>query len=82
MIFALQFLPLIFSFSCPFVPTVDDFSSQDNLDEPEAGGWDATLTAEDEDEFFELQIVKHHESEVGQSMESRLSTAANIESLQ
>ncbi|XP_053104938.1 kinesin-like protein KIF13B isoform X2 [Hemicordylus capensis] len=42
----------------------DDFSSQDNLDEPEAGGWDATLTAEDEDEFFELQIVKHHESEV------------------
>ncbi|XP_061481800.1 kinesin-like protein KIF13B isoform X2 [Rhineura floridana] len=42
----------------------DDFSSQDNLDEPEAGGWDATLIAEDEDEFFELQIVKHHESEV------------------
>ncbi|XP_044306275.1 kinesin-like protein KIF13B isoform X2 [Varanus komodoensis] len=41
----------------------DDFSSQDNLDEPEAGGWDATLTGEDEDEFFELQIVKHHESE-------------------
>ncbi|MGH0138192.1 UNVERIFIED_CONTAM: hypothetical protein FKN15_066743 [Acipenser sinensis] len=37
----------------------DDFSSQDNLDEPEAGGWDATLTGEDEDEFFELQIVKH-----------------------
>ncbi|XP_039207904.1 kinesin-like protein KIF13B isoform X4 [Crotalus tigris] len=42
----------------------DDFSSQDNLDEPEAGGWDATLIAEDEDEFFELQIVKHHENEV------------------
>ncbi|XP_026527228.1 kinesin-like protein KIF13B [Notechis scutatus] len=42
----------------------DDFSSQDNLDEPEAGGWDATLVAEDEDEFFELQIVKHHKSEV------------------
>ncbi|XP_042301163.1 kinesin-like protein KIF13B isoform X3 [Sceloporus undulatus] len=41
----------------------DDFSSQDNLDEAEAGGWDATLIAEDEDEFFELQIVKHHESE-------------------
>ncbi|KAJ7341341.1 hypothetical protein JRQ81_005321, partial [Phrynocephalus forsythii] len=41
----------------------DDFSSQDNLDEPEAGGWDATLTAEEEDELFELQIVKHHESE-------------------
>ncbi|XP_053565509.1 kinesin-like protein KIF13B [Bombina bombina] len=42
----------------------DDFSSQDNLDESEAAGWDATLTAEDEDEFYELQIVKHHESEV------------------
>ncbi|XP_054844253.1 kinesin-like protein KIF13B isoform X1 [Eublepharis macularius] len=42
----------------------DDFSSQDNLDEPEAGGWDATLVAEDEDEFFELQIVKHSDSEV------------------
>ncbi|XP_060106089.1 kinesin-like protein KIF13B isoform X2 [Heteronotia binoei] len=42
----------------------DDFSSQDNLDEPEAGGWDATLVGEDEDEFFELQIVKHHETEV------------------
>ncbi|XP_041106632.1 kinesin-like protein KIF13B [Polyodon spathula] len=37
----------------------DDFSTQDNLDEPEAGGWDATLTGEDEEEFFELQIVKH-----------------------
>ncbi|KAM4771256.1 kinesin-like protein KIF13B [Rhinophrynus dorsalis] len=43
---------------------VDDFSSQDNLDEPEAAGWDATLTGEDEDEFFDLQIVKHHDSEV------------------
>ncbi|XP_048373180.1 kinesin-like protein KIF13B isoform X2 [Sphaerodactylus townsendi] len=42
----------------------DDFSSQDNLDEPEAGGWDATLVGEDEDEFFELQIVKHHDTEV------------------
>ncbi|XP_075454796.1 kinesin-like protein KIF13B isoform X2 [Ascaphus truei] len=42
----------------------DDFSSQDNLDEPEAAGWDATLTGEAEDEFFDLQIVKHHESEV------------------
>ncbi|KAM3930262.1 kinesin-like protein KIF13B isoform 1-T1 [Leptodactylus fuscus] len=42
----------------------DDFSSQDNLDEPEAAGWDATLTNEEEDEFFDLQIVKHHEAEV------------------
>lgn len=42
----------------------DDFSSQDNLDEPEAAGWDATLTGEEEDEFFDLQVVKHHETEV------------------
>uniref|UniRef100_A0A8C0ZTT5 CAP-Gly domain-containing protein n=1 Tax=Castor canadensis TaxID=51338 RepID=A0A8C0ZTT5_CASCN len=42
----------------------DDFSSQDNLDDPEAGGWDATLTGEEEEEFFELQIVKHHDGEV------------------
>ncbi|XP_048186272.1 kinesin-like protein KIF13B isoform X1 [Perognathus longimembris pacificus] len=41
----------------------DDFSSQDNLDDPEAGGWDATLTGEEEDEFFELQIVKYHDGE-------------------
>ncbi|XP_061282786.1 kinesin-like protein KIF13B isoform X3 [Bos javanicus] len=42
----------------------DDFSSQDNLDDPEAGGWDATLTGEEEDEFFELQIVREHDGEV------------------
>ncbi|XP_053434392.1 kinesin-like protein KIF13B isoform X2 [Nycticebus coucang] len=42
----------------------DDFSSQDNLDDPEAGGWDATLTGEEEEEFFELQIAKHHDGEV------------------
>ncbi|XP_074065285.1 kinesin-like protein KIF13B isoform X1 [Macrotis lagotis] len=41
----------------------DDFSSQDNLDDPEPAGWDATLTGEEEEEFFELQIVKHHEGE-------------------
>lgn len=44
--------------------SADDFSSQDNLDDPEAGGWDATLTGEEEEEFFELQIVKQHEGEV------------------
>ncbi|OCT81429.1 hypothetical protein XELAEV_18028249mg [Xenopus laevis] len=43
---------------------VDDFSSQDDLDGLEPAGWDSTLTAEDEGEFFDLQIVKHHESEV------------------
>ncbi|XP_069461813.1 kinesin-like protein KIF13B [Ambystoma mexicanum] len=42
----------------------DDFSSHDTLDEPEAGGWDATLADEEEDEFYELQIAKHHDSEV------------------
>uniref|UniRef100_A0A8C1JPT3 Kinesin family member 13Ba n=1 Tax=Cyprinus carpio TaxID=7962 RepID=A0A8C1JPT3_CYPCA len=41
-----------------------DFSSQDNLDVPEAGGWDAMLSSEDEDEFFDLQIVKHYDGEV------------------
>ncbi|XP_028908623.1 kinesin-like protein KIF13B [Ornithorhynchus anatinus] len=41
----------------------DDFSSQDNLDEPEPGGWDATLSGEQEEEFFELQIVKQYEGE-------------------
>lgn len=45
----------------------DDFSSQDNLDDPEAGGWDATLTGEEEDEFFELQIVKQHDGEVNRA---------------
>ncbi|XP_021509964.2 kinesin-like protein KIF13B isoform X1 [Meriones unguiculatus] len=40
----------------------DDFSSQDNLDDPEAG-WDATLTGEEEEEFFELQIVKQQDGE-------------------
>ncbi|KAJ8271049.1 hypothetical protein GJAV_G00122190 [Gymnothorax javanicus] len=44
--------------------SADDFNSQDNLDAPAAGGWDASLTAEDEDEFFDLQIVKHHDGEV------------------
>uniref|UniRef100_A0A671SVQ7 Kinesin-like protein KIF13B n=1 Tax=Sinocyclocheilus anshuiensis TaxID=1608454 RepID=A0A671SVQ7_9TELE len=41
-----------------------DFSSQENLDVPEAGGWDAMLISEDEDEFFDLQIVKHYDGEV------------------
>ncbi|EHH28386.1 Kinesin-like protein GAKIN, partial [Macaca mulatta] len=47
-----------------FLDLADDFSSQDNLDDPEAGGWDATLTGEEEEEFFELQIVKQHDGEV------------------
>lgn len=42
----------------------DDFSSQENLESPEAGGWDATLGGEDEDDFFDLQIVKHYDGEV------------------
>lgn len=45
----------------------DDFSSQDNLDDPEAGGWDATLIGEEEDEFFELQVVKQHDGEVNRA---------------
>ncbi|XP_038558095.1 kinesin-like protein KIF13B isoform X2 [Micropterus salmoides] len=42
----------------------DDLSSQDQFEVPEAGGWDATLSGEDEDDFFDLQIVKHYDGEV------------------
>jgi hypothetical protein len=55
---------MISVFNGPSLLSADDFSSQDNLDDPEAGGWDATLTGEEEEEFFELQIVKHHDGEV------------------
>lgn len=46
------------------VPPADDLSSQDQFEVPEAGGWDATLSGEDEDDFFDLQIVKHYDGEV------------------
>ncbi|XP_029902902.1 kinesin-like protein KIF13B [Myripristis murdjan] len=42
--------------------SADDF--QANLSAPLAGGLDALLSEEDEDEFFDLQIVKHHDPEV------------------
>ncbi|XP_062275824.1 kinesin-like protein KIF13B isoform X1 [Scomber scombrus] len=42
----------------------DDLSSQEQFEVPEAGGWDATLSGEDEDELFDLQIVKHYDGEV------------------
>nr|XP_043886061.1 kinesin-like protein KIF13B isoform X2 [Solea senegalensis] len=42
----------------------DDLSSQDQFEVPDAGGWDATLNGEDEDDFFDLQIVKHYDGEV------------------
>ncbi|XP_033972659.1 LOW QUALITY PROTEIN: kinesin-like protein KIF13B [Trematomus bernacchii] len=42
----------------------DDLSSQDQFEVTEAGGWDATLNGEDEDDFFDLQIVKHYDGEV------------------
>uniref|UniRef100_A0A5F8GV75 Kinesin family member 13B n=1 Tax=Monodelphis domestica TaxID=13616 RepID=A0A5F8GV75_MONDO len=45
------------------IPGAPAECSQDNLDDPEPAGWDATLTGEEEEEFFELQIVKHHEGE-------------------
>lgn len=44
--------------------SADDLSSQDQFQVPEAGGWDATLSGEDEDDFFDLQIVKHYDGEV------------------
>lgn len=42
----------------------DDLSSQDQFEVPETGGWDASLSGEDEDDFFDLQIVKHYDGEV------------------
>uniref|UniRef100_A0A673BYZ3 Kinesin family member 13Ba n=1 Tax=Sphaeramia orbicularis TaxID=375764 RepID=A0A673BYZ3_9TELE len=47
-----------------FLIPADDLSSQDQFEVPEAGGWDATLSGEDEDDFFDLQIVKHYDGEV------------------
>uniref|UniRef100_A0A8C5BDL8 Kinesin motor domain-containing protein n=1 Tax=Gadus morhua TaxID=8049 RepID=A0A8C5BDL8_GADMO len=44
--------------------SADDLSSQDQMSAPEAGGLDATLNGEDEDDFFDLQIVKHYDEEV------------------
>lgn len=43
---------------------VDDFSFQDNFDDLEVGGWDVILIGEEEEEFFELQIVKQYDGEV------------------
>ncbi|XP_013871024.1 kinesin-like protein KIF13B isoform X2 [Austrofundulus limnaeus] len=42
----------------------DDLSSQDQFEVPEVGGLDATLGEEYEDDFFDLQIVKHYDGEV------------------
>ncbi|KAM4713436.1 kinesin-like protein KIF13B isoform 2-T2 [Anableps anableps] len=42
--------------------SADDFQS--SLSAPLAGGLDALLSGEDEDDFFDLQIVKHFDSEV------------------
>lgn len=50
----------------PSAPLADDLSSQDQFEVPEAGGWDATLSGEDEDDFFDLQIVKHYDGEVSE----------------
>lgn len=52
---------LIFQY---FFFAAEDLSSQDQFEVPEAGGWDAILNGEDEDDFFDLQIVKHYDSEV------------------
>lgn len=61
--------------------SADDFSSQDNLDDPEAG-WDATLTGEEEEEFFELQIVKQQDGEVSQhTLEKQIRSSSPARSL-
>lgn len=41
----------------------DDFQS--NLSATLAGGQDANLSGEDDDDFFDLHIVRHNDSEVG-----------------
>lgn len=53
-------------------PSADDLSSQDQFEVPEAGGWDATLSGEDEDDFFDLQIVKHYDGEVSEVVLEKL----------
>ncbi|KAF0043543.1 hypothetical protein F2P81_004880 [Scophthalmus maximus] len=52
----------------------DDLSSQDQFEVPEAGGWDATLSGEDEDDFFDLQIVKHYDGELSGSRQDLSTT--------
>nr|XP_019947265.1 PREDICTED: kinesin-like protein KIF13B isoform X1 [Paralichthys olivaceus] len=42
--------------------SADDFQS--NLSAPLSGGLDALLSGEDDDEFFDLHIVKHYDPEV------------------
>lgn len=46
----------------PLPSTAEDF--HDGLSTPLAAGMDAVLSREDEDDFFELQIIKHHDSKV------------------
>ncbi|KAG7259447.1 hypothetical protein CRUP_000659 [Coryphaenoides rupestris] len=43
--------------------SADDF--QDSLSPTLAGGLDAVLAGEDEDDFFDLHIVRHHDDKVG-----------------
>lgn len=48
-------------FSLRLLPA-DDFQS--SLSAPLAGGLDALLSGEEEDDFFELHVVKHYDPEV------------------
>lgn len=52
--------PLTFPVS--LLPPADDFQS--SLSATLAGGLDASLSGEDDDEFFDLHIVKHFDPEV------------------
>lgn len=45
-----------------FGSAADDL--HDHLSTPPAGGQDAVLSREDEDDFMDLQIVRHYEDEV------------------
>lgn len=72
-----------FSLTLPPVsaPSADDLSSQDQFEVPEAGGWDATLSGEDEDDFFDLQIVKHYDGEVNAVVLEKLPCQTYINAL-
>lgn len=44
--------------------SADNYSSQENLHNIGAGGWEASLPDEDEDEFFDLPVVKSSDDDV------------------
>lgn len=62
----IEFFPPIIVIDLTFPRPADDFQS--SISAPLAGGLDSLLSGEDDDEFFDLHIVKYHESEVKRRM--------------